>query len=71
MVLIILNDTINSQKLQYIKNNNSTYENEFRTAVDKYMIFYNEQRTHEKNGYKTPPKKELDYYNKQAILSIN
>lgn len=29
-------------------------ENEFRTAVDRYMIFYNEQRPHVKNGYKTP-----------------
>ena len=43
-------------------------ENEFRTAVDKYMVFYNEQRPHAKNGYKTPLKKELDYLNKQALL---
>ena len=46
-------------------------ENEFRTAVDKYMIFYNEQRPHAKNGYKTPLKKELDYLNKQALLEGN
>lgn len=31
-------------------------ESEFRTAVDRYMIFYNEQRPHIKNGYKTPLK---------------
>ncbi len=43
-------------------------ENEFRTALDRYMIFYNEQRPHAKNGYKTPFKKELDFLNKQAIL---
>lgn len=43
-------------------------ENEFRTAVDKYMTFYNEQRPHVKNGYKTPAKKELDFYSKQAGL---
>ena len=43
-------------------------ENEFRTAVDTYMIFYNEQRPHAKNGYKTPLKKELDYLNKQATF---
>ena len=43
-------------------------ENEFMTAVDKYMTFYNEQRPHSKNGYKTPLKKELDYLNKQALL---
>jgi len=43
-------------------------ENEFRTAVDRYMVFYNEQHPHAKNGYKTPFKKELDFLNKQAIL---
>lgn len=43
-------------------------EGEFRTAVDRYIVFYNEQRPHAKNGYKTPMKKELDYLNKQAIL---
>ena len=45
-------------------------ENEFRTAVDKYMVFYNEQRPHAKNGYKTPFKKELDFLNKQALLEL-
>lgn len=43
-------------------------EGEFRTAVDRYIVFYNEQRPHTKNGYKTPMKKELDCLNKQAIL---
>lgn len=43
-------------------------ENEFRAAVDKYIIFYNEQRPHAKNGYKTPAKKELDFLCKQAGL---
>ena len=43
-------------------------EGEFRTVVDRYIVFYNEQRPHAKNGYKTPMKKELDYLNKQAIL---
>ena len=46
-------------------------EKEFRAAVDKYMIFYNEQRPHAKNGYKTPLKKELDFFNKQASLELN
>ena len=45
-------------------------ENEFRTAVDTYMVFYNEQRPHAKNGYKTPVKKELDFLNKQALLEL-
>lgn len=43
-------------------------ENEFRKAVDKYMLFYNEQRPHAKNAYKTPLRKELDFWNKQAAL---
>lgn len=42
-------------------------ENEFRTAVDKYIISYNEQRPHVKNGYKTPMTKECAYYDKQAL----
>ena len=46
-------------------------EKEFRAAVDKYMIFYNEQRPHAKNGYKTPLKKELDFLNRQALLEQN
>ena len=45
-------------------------ENEFKKAVDKYMVFYNEQRPHAKNGYKTPLKKELDFLNKQVLLEL-
>ncbi len=41
-------------------------EHEFRTAVDKYMVFYNEQRPHAKNKYKTPLKKELEFLSKYA-----
>lgn len=36
-------------------------EYEFRTAVDNYMIFYNEHRPHAKNSYKTPLKKEQNF----------
>ncbi len=43
-------------------------ENDFRAAVDKYMIFYNEQRPHAKNKYKTPAQKEADYYDEQADI---
>lgn len=39
-------------------------ENEFRTAVKNYMVFYNEKRPHAKNGYKTPLKRELEFFNK-------
>ncbi|MBQ6570450.1 MAG: IS3 family transposase [Clostridia bacterium] len=43
-------------------------EKEFRTAVDKYVVFYNEQRPHAKNKYKTPLRKELDFWDKQAAF---
>lgn len=41
-------------------------ENEFRTAVKNYMIFYNEKRPHAKNGYKTPINRELEFISNQA-----
>ncbi len=41
-------------------------ENDFRTAVKNHMIFYNEKRPHDKNGYKTPAKRELEFLGKQA-----
>lgn len=44
-------------------------EREFRTAVDNYMIFYNEQRPHFYNGYKTPNVKEQEYFNKHKDLT--
>ncbi len=38
-------------------------ENEFYKAVADYVIFYNEKRPHYQNNYRTPLKKEQDYYN--------
>ena len=37
-------------------------ENEFYKAVADYVIFYNEKRPHYQNNYRTPLKKEQDYY---------
>ena len=37
-------------------------ENEFYKSVDEYIIFYNEKRPHYQNSYRTPLKKEQDYY---------
>ena len=51
-------------------NNKYTDSENSTTAVEGYMIFYNEQRPHAKNGYKTPFKKELDFLNKQALLEL-
>ena len=39
-------------------------EQELRAAVAEYIKFYNETRPHAKNGYKTPDKKEQEYYAK-------
>lgn len=36
-------------------------ENEFRTVVKNYMIFYNEKRPHIKNRYKTLAKRKLEF----------
>ena len=41
-------------------------EKEFRTAVKNYIQFYNEERPHSKNKYKTPSQKEAEYFSKQA-----
>ena len=30
------------------------------------MVFYNEKRSHAKNGYKTPVKRELEFISNQA-----
>ena len=40
------------------------YRSEFllRAAIAEYIKFYNETRPHAKNGYKTPFKKEQEYY---------
>ena len=45
---------------------NYTYQNtvlkkESKTLADKYILFYNEQRPHAKNGYKKTVNKETDY----------
>ena len=33
--------------------------------------FYNEERPHSKNNYKTPSRKEAEYFSKQAENMIN
>lgn len=46
-------------------------EYEFRTAIDTYIDFYNNQRPHKKNKHRTPYQKEVDYYNNsQEVKSM-
>ena len=42
-------------------------EQEFRSAVEQYIAFYNERRPHAKYKYKTPVKKEEEYRSAQAL----
>ena len=39
---------------------------EFRTALDDYMDFYNADRPHAHNKYRTPAQAESDYYSEHA-----
>ena len=41
-------------------------DKEFKKAVDEYMIFYNSQRPHSNNNYRTPDAKEAEYYSKNS-----
>ena len=42
-------------------------EYDFRSAVDKYMVFYNTKRPHKKLQYKTPEQKEQEHSLKNAV----
>ena len=42
-------------------------EYDFKSAVDKYMVFYNTKRPHKKLQYKTPEQKEQEYFLKNAV----
>jgi transposase InsO family protein len=44
---------------------------EFKRSVDKYMIFFNNERPHKTLKYKTPDKYEADFWLKQAALQEN
>ena len=41
-------------------------EKEFRTALDDYINFYNDDRPHAHNKYRTPTQAERDYYSEHA-----
>ena len=42
-------------------------ESDFRSAVGKYIIFYNTKRPHKKLQYKTPEQKEEEYALKDVV----
>ena len=41
-------------------------DKEFKKAVDDYMVFYNSQRPHSNNNYRTLDAKEAEYYSKNS-----
>ena len=41
-------------------------DKEFKKAADEYMVFYNSQRPHSNNNYRTPDAKEAEYYSKNS-----
>ena len=43
-------------------------ESDFRSAVHKYIVFYNTKRPHKKSQYKTHEQKEEEYALKLADL---
>lgn len=43
------------------------FEYDFKSAVDKYIVFYNTKRPHKKLQYKTPEHKEHEYSLKNAV----
>ena len=55
-----------SQKHKELYRKKYRSEKEFRTAVKNYIQFYNEERPHATNQYKTPEQKEADYFSIQA-----
>jgi transposase InsO family protein len=40
-------------------------EKDFLSSLDDYILFYNSQRPHSNNNYKTPDAKEEDYFNQK------
>ncbi len=43
-------------------------EREFKSAVDRYMRFYNEKRPHHHNAYQTPVKRELSFFQRLDVI---
>lgn len=50
----------------YRKNYQS--EKDFKNSISRYFDYYNTERLHSLNNYRTPERKEVDFYCKQAQL---
>ena len=58
----VMESFFSSMKREELYRRKFKSENEFHKSVDEYIIFYNEKRPHYQNIYRTPLKKEQDYY---------
>ncbi len=56
-----------SMKKEELYRTKYSSDNEFRKAIEAYIVIYNTQRPHSKNAYRTPEQKELDFYSETAI----
>ncbi len=61
----VMESFFSSLKLEELYRTKYRSEKELRTAIDNYMLFYNEKRPHTQNGYKTPLRKENEYRERQ------
>lgn len=66
----VMEDFFSSLKREELYRTKYRSEAEFRAAVDKYMVFYNERRPHTQNGYKTPSKTESLYYRDETTSDM-
>ena len=56
-----------SMKREELYRTNYRSENEFKKAIDDYIVFYNEKRPHKSCQYKTPEQAETSFFDKQAV----
>ena len=65
----VMESFFSSMKREELYRTKYRSEKEFRTAVDDYIVFYNERRPHRKNLYKTPLKKQ-DFNDKKGDSNL-
>lgn len=64
----VIESFFSSMKREELYRTKYRSESDFRSAVDKYIVFYNTKRPHKKLQYKTPEQKEEEYALKIADL---
>ncbi len=62
----VMESFFSSMKREELYRTKYRSERDFRSAVDKYIQYYNGQRPHAKNKYKTPEEKEAEYCDNHA-----